>query len=113
MQSEIPIIIICYNNYRYVQNTLLQILSTNKEYYKNIQILNNNSTCLETLDFLKKVDVKVIHNENNGPWISSTINAHIYDVLPNKFILTDPDLKLNEHIPKNFIELRPFVLSFF
>jgi hypothetical protein len=109
MQSEIPIIIICYNNYRYVQNTLLQILSTNKEYYKNIQILNNNSTCLETLDFLKKVDVKVIHNENNGPWISSTINTHIYDVLPNKFILTDPDLKLNEHIPKNFIEILSFL----
>lgn len=103
---DIPIIIICYNNYLYVKNTLDQLLKINNEYYKNIQILNNKSTCLNTINFLKNVDVKVINNiDNNGPWISSTCNKHIYDVLPNKFILTDPDLKLNENIPSNFIEI--------
>ena len=35
----VPIIVICYNNYKYVDNTLKQILKINKEYYKNIQIL--------------------------------------------------------------------------
>jgi len=103
---DIPIIIVCYNNYKYVKNTLDQILKINKEYYKNIQILNNNSTCLDTITFLNNIDVKVINNENNyGPWITYIHNPHIYNILPNKFILTDPDLKLNENIPSNFIEI--------
>lgn len=103
---DIPIVIICYNNYLYVKNTLEQISKINNEYYKNVQILNNKSTCLNTINYLKIVDVKVINNvDNNGPWISSKINNHIYDDLPNKFILTDPDLKFNENIPINFIEV--------
>jgi FkbM family methyltransferase len=83
-----------------------QLLQINNECYKNIQILNNKSTCLDTINFLKNIDVKVINNfDNNGPWISSNNNKHIYDGLPNKFILTDPDLKLNENFPSNFIEI--------
>jgi hypothetical protein len=103
---NIPIIIICYNNSHYVKNTLSQILKINKEYYKNIQILNNASTCLTTINFLNSCDVKVIHNSSNiGPWINNWTNKWVYDNLPEKFILTDPDLKLNENIPNNFIEI--------
>lgn len=103
---DIPIVIICYNNYRYVQNTLSQLLNINKEYYKNIIIINNNSTCLKTIEYLNNVDVRVINNkENLGPWITNTNNKHIYDILPEKFILTDPDLKFNKNIPTNFIEI--------
>jgi len=103
---DIPIIIVCYNNYKYVDNTLSQLLRINKDYYKNVKILNNNSTCLDTIRFLKGVDVNVIHNsENSGPWITYYNNTHIYDTLPNKFIVMDPDLKLNEHLPSNFVEI--------
>jgi hypothetical protein len=102
---NIPIIVVCYNNYKYVENTLSQIKKINKEYYNNIQILNNNSNCVDTIHFLNHVDVPVIHTENRGPWISSDCNKHIYDNLPDKFILTDPDLKLNKHIPTNFIDI--------
>jgi len=107
---NIPIIIICYNNYKYVKNTLSQIFKINKEYYKNTIILNNNSTCLNTIEFLKSVDVKVVNNNVNiGPWISKDHNSHIYDFLPNKFIITDPDLKLNDKIPHNFIEILSYL----
>ena len=104
---DIPIIIICYNNYRYVENTISQISRINKDYYKDIIILNNASTCLHTIDYLKNLaDINVInHIGNFGPWISIDNNKHIYDVLPNKFILTDPDLKFNKNIPRNFIEI--------
>jgi hypothetical protein len=103
---NIPIVIICYNNYRYVENTLKQILNINKEYYKNIIIVNNKSTCLDTINYLNSVDVNVINNINNaGPWIDNFRNKHIYDILPSKFILTDPDLEFNENIPSNFIEI--------
>lgn len=102
----IPIIIICYNNYKYVKNTLLQILKINKEYYNNIIILNNASTCIDTINFLKSVDVKVINNENNnGPWINTSVNTHIYKTLPDKFIITDPDLQFNDNLPNNFIDI--------
>ena len=56
---DIPIIIICYNNYLYVKNTLKQILKINEEYYKNIQILNNKSTCLDTVNQPYPLSVEV------------------------------------------------------
>jgi hypothetical protein len=110
---SIPIVIICYNNYRYVENTLSQILKINKEYYNNIIILNNASTCEDTIEYLKKLGadssgsgVAIINNIGNfGPWIAADNNNHIYDILPDKFVLTDPDLKLNENIPSNFIDI--------
>jgi hypothetical protein len=103
---DIPIIIICYNNYKYVKNTIEQIRRINFDYYKNILILNNNSNCLNTINFLNNIDVKIINNSNNnGPWISHYQNKEIYEIMPNKFILTDPDLMLNKNIPKNFIEI--------
>jgi len=104
---DIPIIIICYNNYRYVENTISQILRINKDYYKNIIILNNVSTCKDTIKYLKNlVDVHVIdHIQNCGPWIWLDNNRRIYDVLPNKFILTEPYLQFNKNIPSNFIEI--------
>lgn len=113
MAQDIPIVIICYNNYRYVENTLSQILRINKEYYKNIIILNNASTCEDTIEYLRKLGsdgsgsvVSIINNIGNfGPWIAADNNSHIYNVLPNKFVLTDPDLKLNDNIPSNFIDI--------
>ena len=111
---NIPIVIICYNNYRYVANTLTQIAKINKDYYANIIILNNASTCPETIAYLQSVGcvsggvsgVSVINNVGNlGPWITHLNNRHIYDLLPDKYIITDPDLKLNEKIPCNFIEI--------
>lgn len=107
MAQDIPIVIICYNNYRYVENTLSQILRINKEYYKNIIILNNASTCEDTIEYLRGLtSVSIINNIGNfGPWIAADNNSHIYNVLPNKFVLTDPDLKLNENIPSNFVDI--------
>ena len=102
---NIQIVIICYNNYKYVQNTLDQIRKINMEYYKNVIIVNNSSTCTDTINFLKNVDVKVIDTANQGPWITSTQNQHIYDTLPDKYIVTDPDLELNEKMPSNFVEI--------
>ena len=115
---NIPIVVVCYNNYRYVENTLKQIARINKAYYANIIILNNASTCADTIAYLERVSdeggsdvssvssVSVIHNIGNlGPWITHLNNRHIYDILPDKYIITDPDLKLNEKIPCNFIEI--------
>jgi len=104
----IPIIIVCYNNHKYVENTLVQILKINPEYYNQIIIMDNLSTDAETIQFLrdKEDSVKVIYNDtNNGPRVNTSCNQHVYDKMPDKFILTDPDLEFNENLPSNFIEI--------
>ena len=40
---DIPILIISYNNYRYVDNTLKQIKKINENYYRNIIIIDNKA----------------------------------------------------------------------
>ena len=98
----IPIVIICYNNHEYVQN-MLQTL--NQEYLKNVIILDNHSDRRETIAFLNKVPVRVHFNETNqGPWVSPQNNTQLYNSLPQRFILTDPDLQLNPKMPSDCIE---------
>jgi FkbM family methyltransferase len=103
---DVPIIIICYNNYKYVEHMSNQILKINEAYYKNITILDNCSTCVDTKNYLNTVNVNVITNlKNTGPWISPYDNTDLYNQLPNKFILTDADLELHEQLPANFVEI--------
>ena len=112
--TGVPIVIICYNNYKYVENTIEQIKKINSMYTNFIRIIDNCSTDQDTIDYLKKIsaDSKVNSNifvvwnkTNNGPWITPTNNATIYYGLPNKFILTDPDLEFNPMMPPNFIDV--------
>lgn len=108
LSNDIPIIIICYNNYKYVDNTIKQIIQINPDYKKSIIVLNNNSEDIKTLEYLSenKFDIKIINNEkNDGPWINKGTNSHIYNILPDKYIITDPDLQFNKDLPKNFIEI--------
>jgi hypothetical protein len=70
---------------------------------QQLLILNNDSNDRDTIEYLKNIDIKIIHNKNNGPHINEQCNKHIYDQLPQKFILTDPDLELNNDLPIDFI----------
>jgi FkbM family methyltransferase len=102
---NIPILIISYNNWKYVENTITQICNINPAYRSNIRIIDNASVEKATVDFLQKTDIPVQRNTHNkGPRISQTDNKEIYDSLPDQFILTDPDLKFNELLPSDFIE---------
>jgi hypothetical protein len=106
MYKYIPIIVICYNNYKYVKNTLEQIKKINLAYYKNIIIMDNCSTCINTINFLKDSGVDVIYRKaNTSPQVSMQYNRDVYDMLPDKFILTDPDLEFNIGLPNNFVEI--------
>lgn len=103
---HIPIVIICYNNYKYVENTIKQLINVNKKLEKDIIIMDNKSMCPNTKKFLLETKYKVILNVKNvGPWVTHYQNAELYELLPEKFILTDPDLQLNPKLPSNFIEI--------
>lgn len=102
---DVPIVVVCYNNYKYVENMLKQIGGLNCDYYKNIIIMDNCSNDAKTIEYLRSVDVKVIRNSTNeGPWINYEKNVDVYNSLPYRFILTDPDLEMNVNLPSNFIE---------
>jgi hypothetical protein len=98
----IPILIICHNNHLYVENTLRQL----KKFNLNLQIMDNASTNPKTIKYLKEVDVPVIWNETNeGPWVSIFKNVSVYEKMPQKFIITDPDLQYNTNLPYNFVDI--------
>lgn len=102
---NIPILIICYNNYKYVRNTIEQIRQINEEYLDNIIIIDNCSTHEDTIEYLKTLDIKIIYNStNNGPWVCPWCNVDIYNLMPNKFILTDADLEFNKNLSRYFIQ---------
>ena len=106
----IPIIIVSYNNHIYVENTIKQIININPSYRENIIVMDNNSTDPNTIEYINNIVntsfVQVIKNGTNiGPWVSHHHNTHVYDMMPNKFIITDPDLEFNKNLPINFIEI--------
>ena len=102
----IPILIVCYNNYKYVDNTVQQIIKINQDYEPYITIIDNQSDDEETKYYLKTTKTNVYYNVRNvGPWIRNDVNSDIYNAMPSKFILTDPDLEFNPNIPKNFVEI--------
>jgi FkbM family methyltransferase len=107
---SIPILVICHNNYKYVENTIRQIGAVNAAYLSDILVVDNKSTDEATVAYLSTLPHRIIRNENNGPWICSWCNAHIYERMPDQFVLTDPDLEFNKALPPDFIQ-RLSVLS--
>ena len=99
----IPIIVISFNNGRYVNHMVEQLRRFAA--LTDIRILDNCSTDPETLAYLESAPVTVLRNTTNvGPWISPTNNAELYASLPDMFVLTDPDLELNPALPPTFIQ---------
>ena len=101
---NIPIVVICYNNYFFVKNFVNQI----KKYKNPIILLDNNSNYHKLLDYYKeiknelgnKIDIRIF-NENYG----HKVYLKLKNELPNIYILSDPDLELNKNMPENFAEI--------
>jgi FkbM family methyltransferase len=102
---SIPIVVFCYNNYKFVKNTVEQLLKINKLYAKCIKIIDNYSNDKDTIDYLESIDINIEwRTKNTKSWITLTYNDDLYHSLPNYFILTDPYLKFNDGLPKDFIK---------
>ena len=52
----VPIIIVSYNNYRYVENTIQQIKKINESYVPNIIVMDNSSNDEETIKYLENLE---------------------------------------------------------
>lgn len=102
--SHMPVIIVSYRNYVYVENTVKQL---NRFNIIPI-IIDNYSNDAENINKLN-----ILHSEKKAYVIFSKINfGHkvgffdpIYKVLPNNFAYTDPDLQFSSNLPENFLEI--------
>ena len=101
---DIPIVVICWNNYYFVKNFVNQI----KKYNHNIILLDNNSSYQPLLDYYKeiknelkdKIEIRLLE-QNYG----HTVYLQLKNTLPDIYILSDPDLQLNNNMPNNFAEI--------
>ena len=99
---NIPIVIIAWNSYTFVKSfvdQLLKLLPTN-----DIIILDNNSTYPKLHKYYDAIErklgdrIKIIRLQKN---YGNEVYLTRKDLLPNVYILSDPDLQLNPSMPNN------------
>lgn len=102
--KKIPIVIICFNELSYIENIIKQL----QKYDHPIILLDNHSTYKPLFDYYKKIKSELnekieirLLKKNYG----NTVYIELQHTLPNIYILTDPDIELNENMPKNFAEI--------
>ena len=101
---KIPVIICSYNRYHFLKKIIMQL---NKLNIKPI-IIDNNSKQKKILNFYKNSKYKkkfylIKLNKNYGPNV--IYENFIFNNLPRYFAYTDPDIKINKNINKNFLEI--------
>lgn len=101
-ESEVPIIIPVFNLVTYAKFMVDQLKSYG---LNNFIICDNASTyqpMINYLEELSKTERVVRFDENLGPRIF-TERPEFFSILPEYFIITDPDLIFNSSLPKNFM----------
>ena len=101
---SIPTVIISWNQLSFVKNMVEKL----KKYKNPIIILDNNSTFKPIFNYYKeikeelgeKITIKLL-KENYG----SNVYLKIKHRLPKVFMLSDPDIDINEKMPENFAEI--------
>jgi hypothetical protein len=101
-KSDIPIVVICWNNYFFVKNFVNQL----KKFPNPIILLDNNSSYQPLLDYYieiknelqDKIEIRMLE-ENYGHFVYITLGH----TLPDIYVLSDPDLELNENMPIDFV----------
>lgn len=98
VETTIPVYIIAFNNLHHVKNFVEQL----EKFTANIHIIDNCSTYPKLLEYYKN-DYKynLIKMDRN---YGHEVYMKLYDELPEQFIISDPDLQLNENTPEDFID---------
>lgn len=100
--GHVPIIIPVFNLCSYVKNIVHQLTSRN---VTDFIICDNASTYPPMISYLNELSTTcrvVRFDENMGPHFCIH-TLEILDILPEYFVITDPDLVFNMNLPDNFI----------
>lgn len=102
--NGLPIIIPTHNNPTYVKNSVDFYHSIGHE---NILLIDNNSSYLPMIDYLHSIsnEVSVVMQKINFGPRQFYDDRSIYALLPEYFILTDPDLRFSNKFPTNFVDI--------
>lgn len=102
--NMIPIVVICWNNLTFVKNFVKQL----KKYNNPIILLDNKSNYSPIFEYYKEIKNELkekitIHllDKNYG----HKVYLELAEYLPDIYILSDPDLELNQKMPSNFSEI--------
>lgn len=97
--DAIPVLVICYDNHVFVENTVAQLQRLGVQH---IIVIDNASTRPETRAALDRLPCRVIRNAEN---LGHLCWAHpsIFPSLPTKFCITDPDLQFHPQLPRDFM----------
>jgi FkbM family methyltransferase len=102
LTAQIPVFIPVFNNPTYAANIVRQLDDIGM---RNICLIDNNSTSFAMGAFLDRVEdrVSVIRTgQNKGP--RQIVEClEYYDLLPELFCITDPDLEFNAALPEDFL----------
>lgn len=102
--KHMPVLIISYNNARYVENTVAQL----SRFGVKPIVIDNRST-----DAASRATLQALSDADDATVIFSTHNfGHmvgflepVYRRLPEVFAYTDPDLQLCDALPDNFLDV--------
>jgi hypothetical protein len=105
MASSIPVVIIAYNNLTFVRSFVKQILRiTNR-----IIIVDNCSTYPAILEYYEDIQKEFSSNieirRKDRNYGHNVVLRHEIHTLPAIFALSDPDLKLNDKMPDNCLDI--------
>jgi hypothetical protein len=101
---KIPVVIICWNSLSFIKKLVDQL----KHYPNPIILLDNKSSYKPIFQYYKdikeelkdKIDIRLLdQNYGSGVFLKQK------DKLPKVFILSDPDIEINEKMPQNFAEI--------
>jgi len=96
-----PLVVISHDNHAYVANTISQA----NAFGLRAIVLDNASTYEKTREYLRSIEqaTEVRYLPSN---FGSTCwqRSFVYDDLPDRFFLTDPDLQWNPRLPSDFAE---------
>lgn len=97
-----PVFIISYNQLSYVK----QMVDWLKKYgFKNIHIVDNQSSYKPLLNYLNKSDCIVHHMDKNYGHTVVWDSGEFDDIINNKcYIVSDCDIAPNQKLPKDFIK---------
>lgn len=98
--NQIPLLTTAFNNHE----ELKKFISQCEDYkLKNIIVINSASTESETIRFLNNLKYQVINLEENlGPRYPIH-SQKLAKLLPDQFIISDPDIIFNQLLPRNFL----------
>jgi hypothetical protein len=102
--DTIPIVTVSHNNFHYLKFMVDQI----REAWPNrpLIVMDNQSKDPQTKEYLRTLDATIIYNETNyGPRINPCNHAKLYRELPEKFLVTDPDIQFPENMPQDIIQI--------